>query len=235
MPSYNVPCDCGNALKVELFQAGTELVCPTCRRMVTIPSSLTLQSMANERHPHMSAVDKLRTALNERETPFDGTCQRCRERPAEISRAITWDFLTERIIAGDQGLQPSLRGVNLVVAEAEEHWESIRFPLLHCQRCDDEFRQEWSRSWWTQLGINVLLAIFAGPLVLMSVLLFVAMPFVSAVAIILVVIMYAKFLGRKKVSTYIQKVLTELPVVSTAIQQEDEYRIAVGGPEPLSP
>lgn len=52
-----VDCQCGNQLRVELFHAGTDKTCPSCRATVKIPSSDELKELAGDKYPYLRPIE----------------------------------------------------------------------------------------------------------------------------------------------------------------------------------
>lgn len=135
---YRVDCACGNAIPVELFQAGTQVKCGQCGTEITVPNSITLKEQSGDKHPFLNSIEKLRQLRNSGDPPFDGTCQGCGETEALWEIPASMRILTERILDDDGGIRPSATGgVKFVVSAGEEVWRVVRIPLLLCTNCHE--------------------------------------------------------------------------------------------------
>ena len=137
---YTVPCDCGTRLRVELFDAGVTKRCPACGAGVRVPDSVTLKESAGDPYPLLRPFEKVALTAERGEPPFDGSCHGCGTAPAAWAVPVTFEVMEERQVADHGGVRPSLTGVTLVAAAAEERWRSLTFPLLLCDDCLPRYR-----------------------------------------------------------------------------------------------
>jgi hypothetical protein len=169
--------------------------------------------------------------LEEQTPPFDGSCQRCGDRLASVQRVVSFRYLTERIVSDDDGPQIGPLGLTLRVGKAEELWETLQFPLLFCNTCEDEFRRNWRASRWRQWGWSLLLAVLGVPLLVVAFLSVVAIPLLGGILALFFCVLFGKAWGNRKRSTYVQNVLQAIPLVGEAVQQQHEYQLQIGPPQ----
>ena len=142
---YFVECGCSRKVPVQLFQAGTNISCPGCRKTLAVPGTSRLQQQAGDNYPLLSPIDKIYRTLENREAPFDGICHACGAHPAEIAIQLQLKHLQERDLDNDGGVTVTPLGIRLVVAGGVEHWRILKFPLLLCQHCHKEYEHSRKR------------------------------------------------------------------------------------------
>lgn len=142
--SYTAECSCGHQLPVELFEAGTQKICPKCFIAVRVPDTVRLKKSAGDPYPLLSARQKLLWTLESGESPFDGTCHDCRRANAVFETACRLEVMEQRVVDEDQNrIYPNLTGgLTLKKAAAEEQWFTWDIPLHLCKNCQRQFRTD---------------------------------------------------------------------------------------------
>lgn len=138
MPKYSVECECRREILVELFQAGSLVECAECHRQVTVPSITALKTQAGDQYPLLDVWEKLAKTIENHQPPFDGKCQKCRERDAEQVRAVSFVVMHERNEAGQLHIPFVIKRQYF-----EEHWKRADFPFLLCRKCHELLWSEW--------------------------------------------------------------------------------------------
>lgn len=226
---YSVSCHCSHRVPVELFQAGTSVMCPSCRSDVRVPDSVTLKASSGDKYPLLSHVEKIRRTLEERESPFDGICHGCGGVRADFEVPTTLQTLVERVIADDGGVRLTLTGVKLVAGAAEESWQLTSFPLLLCTQCYAKFQAARSFHRFKVVANNLLLF---GLLVAFLVMAYFNFELVAALAGLLWFVgLIAWIIGRRgsnKVDPYLRPWLEKIRWVPEALEDAAEFRITTG-------
>ena len=93
---YQVDCDCGKTIPVELYQAGASVDCPNCRESVSVPDSITLKQSAGDKYAVLSPLQKIIRTSESSEPPFDGACHGCTAPTVEFEVPIKLQVLIER-------------------------------------------------------------------------------------------------------------------------------------------
>ena len=141
--TYFVDCDCGSKVRVELFDAGTQKLCPNCKSTIKIPSSNKLKELSGDKYPLLSPIEKLRVTAESGEPPFDGQCHGCSATRAAWSTLCVLQVMVERHVTDEGGIRPSVTGgIKLVASASEETWQRIEFPLLLCEQCQTQFEAD---------------------------------------------------------------------------------------------
>ena len=150
MDVYEVECDCGQRLSVELHEAGTRKNCPGCRGTVIVPDTVKLKQAAGDPYPLLSARQKIRWTLEAGEPPFDGRCHNGCQRPATRETQCRLEILEQRIVDDDQnGVFPTITGgLSFRAAATEEQWNTLFVPLWLCESCQQQFRRDRKRARW---------------------------------------------------------------------------------------
>ena len=144
---YFIECDCGTRVRVELFDAGANKVCPSCNSSVPVPNSTKLKELSGDKYPHLRPIEKVQRTLENAEPPFDGLCHVCSNQRADYQVPITFNVMAERHVADGGGIRPTITGgVEAVVAASEELWQSTTFPLLLCMECHEHFQSAHSSA-----------------------------------------------------------------------------------------
>lgn len=227
MPYY-VECQCGEELKVRPGQAGSRLACPACKHELLVPSVSQLKRGAGDDRPYLDAIQRMSKALAERSEPFTGECPFCNGKPAQVSRMVTYQRLTERWVSDREGLQLTGLGMAMVVGEAREQWKVLHFPLMFCDDCHSRFVEDWRSSTLKQAGKVLASMLIYVPVVLFAMALAIFLPILSVALVILVVGMIVRYRTRKKVDPFIRATFSRLPIVKEVLTGQDEYRIEVG-------
>ena len=233
---YFGTCECGQRVRVELFDAGTRKVCPSCRASVPVPNSAKLLESSGDPYPFLRPIEKVCRTLENGAPPFDGVCHSCSECRADWSVPITFDALVERHMADDGGIRPTLTGgIRLVAGAADEHWQRTTFPLLLCSRCYEDYRR--SRLWAEAKNAARLTGLAA----LLGVFLYFAvynMELVAALAGVFWLIgafaWATRFRRNKKIPAYLKPWLDGIRWVPDAIAAEDEFRLSADRPKPIA-
>jgi len=231
---YHFYCECGKRVSVNLSQAGMEISCPQCHAMLNVPRSSDLKRLAGDDDPHLDAPQKIAKALKNHDTPFDGVCHQCHDRPACIELPVKFDFLIKRDLAHDGGVRVGVTGVNLEVGAGKETWRHARFPLLFCEQCHADFKRRWTRSAIATFAQRALEFAIVAPIVLFLLAIVVIMPVLGVPGLIVVIVMALRFRMRKRVAPFLLAILQTMPLVSDLISAEDEYRVRVGAPRPYA-
>ncbi len=227
---YSVECDCGRAIRVELFEAGIEKTCPACNATVAVPSATRLKALTGDRYPLLRPLEKVERTAQYGEAPFDGHCHRCGGTDAMYQTPVTIGVLIERHLPGGGGIRPSLiGGFKLTVPEAEELWKATSFPLLLCDQCQMQF--EWSRSMARFRNALKFLSLLG----LLAAFLLFAWHNAEAIAaavglswLLLVFALFARFQDTRKMDPFLRPWLANIRWIPEALEMEDEYRISVG-------
>lgn len=229
---YHVSCACGQPVKVELFQAGTTTKCPQCSQVVSIPGSSKLKELAGDPYPHLNHFDKLLTALERHEPPFDGTCHGCHQKSADCQIPIRFEVMVERHLKDDDGgIRPSLTGLTIVVSAAEEEWKSITIPLSLCSDCRRMLEAELATEktnrvikdcCWFAISFTSLIFLFRQPMLLE---LLDKLSWLISVVLAIVVVRYRH--RRKQGNKTITRWLQGVRWVPEAIRDEDEYKLTL--------
>jgi uncharacterized C2H2 Zn-finger protein len=231
---YHAKCACGYQSPVRLAQAGETIRCPRCGASLLIPNSSELRRTAGDAAPYDDVFQKIARALDEGLFPFDGTCQQCAHCQATIQVPVAFRFLVRRDVSEHEGIQPSLGasgpGFDLVVGASTESWQMIRFPLLFCPSCYQQFRRDWTRATIRHWATSHIPTLFFAPLILILLVLAFFMPLISIPAVILIIIMAMRHRRRKRVHPFLLAKLQQLPLIAEAIEHQDEYQIRTGAP-----
>lgn len=226
---YFVECLCGKSIGVELYDAGTTKTCPSCRAIVDVPGLTKLKEMTGDKYPLLRPIEKIRKTLELGEPPFDGVCHVCGNAEAEFEIPITFDVVVKRHIRDGGGIYPTLSGVTLVAAPAEEFRESTTFPLLLCPQCDAQFE---SAHWRARIK-NMAKTLF-----LLSILgLFIyyvyqdpeaVMALAGIFSVIGAIAWAVAFRQTKKGDLFINQWINHVRWVPEVMATEDEYKLSVG-------
>jgi len=233
---YFVECNCGQHLRVELFEAGTTTVCPACRAAVDIPNSVRLKELAGDRYPTLSSLEKVQRAIANGEPPFEGHCHGCDRVPAEYVVPIVFDVLVERQVVGYMGVRPTLTGgIKLTAEPTEETWQATTIPLMLCTECHSAFRAAEAREHWSAWG-KVLS--FYGLLVASLTLAYFHFELAVMLFGILGVVGYAVWnaglrLAPQPIPRFLPHWLAGIRWLPEAIAAEDEFKLSVGQSQQL--
>ena len=228
--NYFVECGCGIKLRVELFEAGTTKLCPSCKSEVRVPSSTKLKELSGDKYPLLRPIEKIQQALSNREPPFDGQCHGCDEDQATYQVPVTLSVMVERSVNDEGGLRPTVTGnILLYTGAAEELWQSTTLPLLLCPRCHLRFQAANFRA-----KIYRLLKTFS-LLVLGSAFLCFAYFYTELIAALAGVISLIgaiawmiQFRHTKKLDPFVNEWLCQIRWVPEALAAEDEFQLSVG-------
>lgn len=232
---YFVECNCGQHLRVELFEAGTTTVCPACRAAVDIPNSVRLKELAGDPYPMLPLLEKVQRAIANGEPPFEGHCHGCDRVPAEYVVPIVFDVLVERQVVGYMGVRPTLTGgIKLTAEPTEETWQTTTIPLMLCSSCHSAFRAAEARVEWAARGKRLA---FLGFLVAFLCLAYFQFELAMLLLGLLFVIGYAVWQAGVRpaaaLPTYVFPWLEQIRWVPEAIAAEDEFKLAVGPSQPI--
>lgn len=224
---YHFNCECGEDIEVELFNAGSNMECPSCHRSVSVPSSVVLKKLAGDSHSFLSPIERIAQAVSERSAPFDGTCHRCHSQDASVEIPMDFTFLVERQVE-DDGPHASPAGIVFHSGDiTSEDWRRLHVPLFLCQQCyrsfDEERRRSETRGSWMVLVYSVGFAVALIVACFISFVLPVTLPLV-----LLVFWRIFKFRHRKKIDPYLVRWVSEIPKFGKVIVSEDEYQLSVG-------
>lgn len=233
---YSVNCQCGKDIRVELFQAGTSVVCPACQKTIGVPGMTRLKELAGDADPHLSPMDKVLARLERRESPFDGPCQRCGDYPALIEIPVEFKSTVERDLEDEGGVGLFLHYAVLRMGKGTTYGTIVRFPLLLCETCAKKFEAatKWSAIARPFVIIGLFAVVFGAAslmtLVLMSVFSLKTSIGISSGVTLIVVgrIMYSR--GSKQGNHSLKVWLEKVPWVSEAIAAEDEYLLTFEHP-----
>ena len=220
-------CDCGKKIRVELYEAGTDKECPTCHTKMLVPNSVTLQELSGDKYPLLSPIDKVLKTLEKSDPPFDGYCHVCEEREAEYEIPIQFKYMKERIAIKEGGVGVSITG-SLTVGggKYEEHWETLRFPLLLCEQCHNNFlrTKSWGRS--KQIIKKLLFIILLMGVCFLAYLKFDFFAAYSTLfCVVAVGLLGSMLLGSKKGDLFIIPWLNHIRWLSESIASQDEYKV----------
>lgn len=244
MPRYSVKCDCSRDIPVELFQAGMQVECAECHRKVAVPSITTLKMESGDKYPLLSAWEKIERYKQQRLSPFDGNCQKCRTAPAVHARNVTFNSMQER---GDAG-KLHVPGV-MTVQYFEETWRRASFPFLLCDECNRRFKADWrnlqlkkiawllvefvvvaSLTYFTLEGIRTAEEVrradeFRTQHITLAVNISFAVTFLTWVAI---EIGFRQKSRISKADPTTFRWLSEIPVIEDLFRGEDEFKLGIG-------
>ena len=245
---YRVHCLCGNSIPVELPQAGSVLSCPKCAASVEVPRISELKQLAGDKYPWLSVWGKIANTLAAHEPPFDGNCQRCGERPADICVPIAFQSMQERRET-DEPPKPVFYGL-MEQPEYVEFWRKTTFPLLLCDSCHAQFQRERSKAdlkraaFWTVAlagGFGLIFWALAKinldalpnddrtlGLVQLLVKVFAGM----AILVVGIGNLHGKRKRVRRGNASVIAWLTEVPLVQDLLEGEDEFRIHLGRSAP---
>ncbi len=233
--TYHVTCQCGHDLPVELRLCGLTTTCPKCQCTVRVPDSITLQEQCGEKYPLLSPRDRFLKAIEQTEPPFDGTCHRCGSSTAVVKVPVSLQMMTERAVQREGAIQPSLGGFVLRSSEATETWTGVVFPLLLCETCYDQFDHAMRRA---RERRNAHLLIYA---IIFGAFLWLCYHYASVIASLVGVfsligaIAWIMLQQRKsKVDPALMSWLERIRGFSETIAAEDEFKLNLGQPTPLS-
>ena len=227
---YAIDCPCGSSIEVQLFEAGTTRSCPLCRESVLVPSINELKQSRGDKYPMLSPLQKIEKCLAERESPFDGRCQACRNTDANWEIPLNFEYLVEREILGDDGgFGVGLGGLRPKVAKSIEHTQSTKFPLLLCDNCNKQFQKSRSSFTSKQLATNFLGIIL---LVVTVALMFSGKYFSMGIVLLvftLAMLLYEHHVQQSSpVDSYLSPWLRSIDWVDAAVEDAMEARIEVG-------
>jgi hypothetical protein len=231
---YHVACTCGENVQVQLFQAGTTASCPSCKNAVSIPGLTKLKELSGDLYPHLAPIDKVLTLFENHQPPFDGICQRCRQRDAAYGIPVEFKVTVERHIEDDGGIRASPLGLKITLGASETHFQIAKFPLLLCKPCSDTFRSARSMSAVSGVlgtilltGIILVVATLIG-LVLGTVLSARTSITISAAFVLVVVsrTMHSQF--ARQGNRTLKEWLHGIPWISDALAAEEEYSLSSG-------
>lgn len=228
--TYFVECDCGKAIRVELFEAGAEKACPTCNATVAVPASSRLKELSGDRYPMLRPLEKIERTAQLHEPPFDGHCHHCGGTDAAHQIPVTFNILVERYVSDDGGVRPTMTGgVKLVVGEAEEVRQTLTFPLLLCEQCHVQFQSSRSTA---RLKNGVKLLAVLG---LLAAFLYFAWHNAEVIAavsglsfLVLVIALAARYRDSRKIDPFVQRWIGDIRWVPEAIESEDEFSVEIG-------
>lgn len=234
---YFVECDCGKRVRVELYEAGTERACHSCRRTVPVPDTITLQELSGDKYPLLRPLEKLKRTLELGEAPFDGLCHHCEEADAAFQIPIILNVVVERYMENDGGIRPTISptlkvGIKLVAAEAEEYSEETTFPLLLCAECHAVFESAQEAA-----GKKRMLGLFALLGLLVAFLVFAyfnaeVVALLSGILWLIGAIAWAsRFRDTKKIDSFIKPWLNDIRWFPEVLALEDEYTLSIGDSE----
>ena len=233
--NYFVDCECGSQLRVELFHAGMEKVCPSCSATIRVPSSIELKELSGDKYPFLRPIEKIQRTAQSGEPPFNGVCHGCNAARATYATPCCFDVMMERHVADDGGLRPTLSGgIKLVAAASEEMWQSVAFPLLLCEQCQTRFRSDrnFTRA-KAVLGFITLLGLLAAFLYFV----YQDAELVAALSGVLWLIgaiaWGARFRDTRKLDPFLTRWLQNIRWVPEAIAGEDEFTLTIGHTIPL--
>ena len=228
--TYFIDCDCGNQLRVELFDAGTIKMCPSCGATVKVPSSNKLKELSGDKYPFLRPIEKVRRTVQMGEPPFHGMCHRCCTVRAAYATPCTFTVMAERHVADEGGIRPSMTGgVKFVVGASEEKWETTTFPLLLCEQCQSQFHSD---RLFARVNAGLKLVALLGLLVVFLYFAYHNAEVVAALSGIIwligVIAWAARFRNTKKLDPFVTKWLQNIRWVPDAIAGEDEFRLTIG-------
>lgn len=232
---YFVECDCGKRIRVELFNAGTTKVCPSCNSEVSVPDSITLKELSGDKYPFLRPIEKIQQALRNAEPPFDGLCHVCSDVDADHQVPITFNVMVERHVEDDGGIRPTITGkVELYAAASEELRQSTTFPLLLCTQCHAQFQSASSRAKVKNI-VNALslAALFGAFLYFAYHHAEVVATLAGIISLIGAIAWAAKFRQTKKLDPFVLSWLSNIRWVPEAIEAEDEYTLSIGESRPF--
>lgn len=214
-------CQCGAAVPVEIWQAGTVRSCPQCGAGIDVPDSMTLKRLQGDEHPFWSDRQRLEHAVETGEEPFHGECHVCGVEQAQMEVPIEVSLMMQRDIEDERPpvvVTPLF--VHFSVARSTEYWETIRFPLLLCHGCYSSFIRSMR---WPNVTRALLFGLAGG-------LLLAAMNFVSELAVLWVflfvlLLVYFVICVRRPQSRELLPWVTSIPFVENILVQEEEFVI----------
>ena len=227
---YYVECDCGKRIRVELFQAGSEIRCDSCNKTVVVPSTTDLKELSGDKYPLLRPMEKILRALEEHEPPFDGVCHHCDEADANFAIPISFDVMVERYVEHDGKIRPTISGgIKLEVAAAEEVRQELTFPLLLCDSCHSEYQSAKSAAGLkNKLRLLGLLGLFVAFLIFAYFNAEVVAALAGIFWLIGAIAWAARFRHTKKIDPYIIPWLNDIRWVPEALAMEDEYNLTIG-------
>ena len=234
---YRAECNCGNAIPVELWQAGTRIDCEKCNREIVVPNSIALKEQSGDKHPFLNSIEKLKELRGSGEPPFDGTCHGCGEVQATWEIPASLRILTERILDDDGGIRPSLTGgVKLVVSAGEEVWRVVRIPFLLCTDCHDLLEADRRAAKRRKIfGWLFLFALSAGFLWYANLHDELPVAIIVVFAIVAAIAKVWSMRSTRSVEPYAIDWLERIDLVADIIDQEEKFELALKTAEPYHP
>jgi hypothetical protein len=248
MPKYSVACECHRQIPVELFQAGTSVECSECHRKVVVPTITALKEQSGDKYPWLSTWQKIAETRANREPPFDGVCQKCRERTAELQVPIKFDAMQERSDAGQSSYG------QVTIQHFEERWIKTTFPMLMCAQCDEQFStmrraSAWKKflgafllilllggiAVWVLMGLNIFMESSVSDSTVRSAPMLIRLLAGATITLVIIVRKYRKKSRVVRGDRYAIEWLAGIPLVQDLIAGEDECRISVGKSAPWAP
>jgi len=233
--TYFVECDCATRIHVELFDAGTNTVCPSCNSAVTVPNSTKLKELSGDKYPLLRPIGKIQRTLQHAEPPFDGLCHVCSNSDAHYQVPITFNVMVERHVADGGGIRPTITGgVKLVAAASEERWQATTFPLLLCTQCHALFQSSHSSAKVKKTATTLCLVVLLGAFLYFA---YYNVEIVAALSgliwLIGAIAWASRFRQNKKVDPFVVQWLSRIRWVPEAIAAEEEYKLSVGISQPF--
>ena len=227
---FFVECHCKTKIQVELYEAGSQKTCPTCKSIVAIPNTNVLKEMTGDKYPLLRPIEKILRTLSEHEDPFSGQCHGCQAVKASYQIPITLNSLVERRVDDDSPIRLTMLGeIKLVAGKTEEIWQTTTFPLLLCEQCHEEFKSPKRRAKVFKIGKTLALVLL---LVLFLYFAYFNMEVVAALSGLFWVVGLAAWIAglrdTQKVDSYALKWIDKIRWATEAISAEEEYTLTVG-------
>lgn len=181
-----------------MSQAGSTVSCVKCGYDVRVPG---LRELKRLNSIDVSPLGRLRHSIEQKENPFDGSCQTCR----------TY-----------QGMM--ILPVNLVVSSSEEEVAgAFAIPCVFCEMCANEFRKGLWVGRLKSLGSACLGAAWLLIVLIVASLLAIALPFIGLVFVLAVLSGMVYHLTRRRANPYLLGHLNRICKLSEVLKDVEEY------------
>lgn len=232
---YQISCECGSKINVELHEAGTDQACPHCAKTNRVPPASQLKQSISGTSKLLNGFDSTLQALHKQGFPFDGQCHCCRESKATHTVPIHFKFLVERHLHDESGIELTPMWLKLKESEATEKWTILNFPLNFCEHCYDQFQDDWRAAKKKRRIPQIVKWCLLSPLALLALLFAALIPVLNVPIVVFLFYALHRYLYRKKGDPFLLSWLANIEPISTMLAEEDEFGLSSGPTQPLTP